>query len=296
MSHCYEFAAPDGVFGLRSEADIAAPLALYAGRWPWREVSALVQIDIDITRLDQERLSLRMRAAGDAALETDSAIDAASAALDMLIRLTMERLGPYAMLHAGSALIDGALVAFPGQSYAGKSTLALQLAARGHLLGGDDRLVVGPLDRRISDGVEGVLLGLNARIRLPVDPRAGDEFIRFVEKRRLSMPALAQRLAFVAPAAAEMAPYGRRAPLVALVIPQRRDSGGVALEPASISDIMRLLLEEFFAPHWSAAALTDAARSLAQALPRFVLRFDNSALAAAEIERLVRSGLRELAV
>jgi hypothetical protein len=291
MIHCYEFAAPAGRFGVRSAVDLADTLQLQAGRWPWAEVAALENPKIEIERSAGGSL-LRLRVAEDVTRETANLFDATSGTLDMLTRLTMEQLGPYALLHAGSAIVDGALVAFPGRSLAGKSTLALQLAARGHLLGGDDRLLIGPL-RAEGGEVEGVLLGLNARVRLPIDPRAGERFSAFVAARRLPMPGLSERLAFVAPHEAEMAPYGRRQRLAALILPQRREDGGVALEPAPISDIMRLLLEEFFAPHWPAAELTAAARAVAQVVPRFALRFDNSAQAAALVEKLVRSGFRD---
>ncbi|MDF3072731.1 MAG: hypothetical protein K0S54_398 [Alphaproteobacteria bacterium] len=292
MPHCYEFAAPHGVFRIRSEVDIAAPLKLYVGRWPWREVVDAAAADVEILRQPEGGLLVRLCHEPELTLQVEYVMESASGALDMLIRLAMEQLGAFAMLHAGSALIDGRLVAFPGRSKAGKSTLALQLALRGHLLGGDDRMLVGPLGGGAA--VDGVLLGLNARMRLPVDARAGGRFISYVEERRLEAPGLSPQLAFIAPRPQEMAPFGQRAALAALIVPVRGEEGGVALEPASFSDIMRLLLEEFYAPHWTAAELTQVARALAQAVPGFVLRFDDSAQAAAALERLARSGFREL--
>jgi hypothetical protein len=292
MLHCYEFAAPNGVFRIRSDVDIAQALKLYVGRWPWRAIAEAPAPDVEILRRPEGGLLARLCSQPQVKLEVGHVMEGAGSALDMMIRLAMEQLGAFAVLHAGSVLIDGRLVVFPGQSTAGKSTLALQLAWRGHLLGGDDRVLVGPLDGGAA--VDGVLLGLNARMRLPIDPRAGDQFIRYVEERRLAAPGLSPLLAFIAPRPQEMAPFGQRAPLAALIVPLRGDDGGVVLEPASFSDIMRLLLEEFHAPHWTAVELTQAARALAQAVPGFVLRFDDSARAAAALERLARSGFREL--
>jgi hypothetical protein len=292
MLHCYEFAAPNGVFHVRSDVDIAGPLKLYVGRWPWREVAEAPAADVEILCRPDGGFLIRLCANPAITLEVEHIIESASGALEMLIRLAMEQLGAFAVLHAGSVLIDGRLVVIPGQSTAGKSTLALQLARRGHLLGGDDRVLVGPLDGGAA--VDGVLLGLNARMRLPVDPRAGDQFIRYVEERRLAAPGVSPLLGFIAPRPQEMAPFGQRAPLAALIVPLRGEAGGVVLEPASFSDIMRLLLEEFHAPHWTAVELTQVARALAQAVPGFVLRFDDSGKAAAALERLARSGFREL--
>jgi hypothetical protein len=291
MPHCYEFAAPHGVFRIRSDVDIAAALTLYVGRWPWRELADAPVADVEILRRPQGGFLARLCAQPKVMLEVEHVMESASGALDMMIRLAMEQLGAFATLHAGSVLIDGRLVVFPGQSKAGKSTLALQLARRGHLLGGDDRVLVGPL---LGAAVDGVLLGLNARMRLPIDPRAGNGFISYVEERRLAAPGLSPLLAFIAPRPQEMAPFGHRAPLAALIVPLRGEDGGVVLEPATFSDIMRLLLEEFHAPHWTAVELTQVARALAQAVPGFVLRFDDSAKAAAALERLARSEFREL--
>jgi hypothetical protein len=291
MLHCYEFAAPNGVFRIHSAVDIAGPLELYVGRWPWREVEADAAADVEILRRAEGGFLVRLCHEPQLTLQVEHVMESASGALDMLIRLAMEQLGAFAMLHAGSALIDGRLVAFPGRSKSGKSTLALQLALRGHVLGGDDRVLVGPLGGGAA--VDGVLLGLNARMRLPVDARAGSRFIRYVEERRLAAPRLSPLLGFIAPRPQEMAPFGQRAPLAALIVPVRGEAGGVVLEPASFSDIMRLLLEEFYAPHWTAAELTQVAHALAQAVPAFVLRFDDSAKAAAALEGLARSGFRE---
>src|SRR5262245_20982514 len=107
MSYCYEFAAPNGVFGVRSAVDIAQPLQLFAGLWPWRTVAGLATVDVEISRVAAGGLRVHMPAHEGAMRQIGTEIDSASGALDMLTRLTMEQLGPYAMLHAGSALIDG---------------------------------------------------------------------------------------------------------------------------------------------------------------------------------------------
>jgi hypothetical protein len=135
---------------------------------------------------------------------------------------------------------------------------------------------------------------LNARLRLPLDPRAGRPFADHMTRLLMPAPQVTAPIGFVAPPPASVASFGQRVPIAAILLPLRRDAGGVALEPASLSDIMRGLLEQTHAPHLSAMELTEAARKLAQARPGFTLRFDDSAAAAAAVERLVRSDFRDL--
>lgn len=292
MAHHYAFAAPQGVFGVRSAIDLSEPIRFYAGRWPWRPVAAMPQPDMAVEQGDDGRFVVRLCAMPDLSLPASSPVELASAVIDVLARLCLERLGAFADLHAGSVAVDGRLIVFPGASMAGKSTLALQLMARGHLLGGDDRLLIGPLDRP-EEAIEGMMLGLNARVRLPINQRAGDAFVRFVEDRRQHASWLPRSIGFVFPRAAEMAGFGWRRPVGAIVMPLRADGGGVRLESASFSDIMKLLLEQLHAPHLAAVRLVEAARRLAHELPCFVLRFDDSAAAAQAVERLARSEFRD---
>ncbi|MGE0151814.1 MAG: hypothetical protein AB7R90_04300 [Reyranellaceae bacterium] len=290
MPYCYEFAAPAGSFGVRSDVDVAGPLKLYVGAWPWRAVADVASPDLEILRRPDGSMTLRLTAPPQIERSTGSVIESASGLLDMLMRRCLEHDPSYAGLHAGSVLIDGKLVVFPGDSHAGKSTLALQLVMRGHVMGGDDRLLVGPLVGDEAAPIEGVLMGLNARVRYPLHARAGAAFARFVDARRLPAEAISPSIGFIGFRAGELAPFGRRAPLSAIVVPVRREGGGVGLERAARSEIMRLLLEQMHAPHFSAAALTAVARAAADAVPGFVLRFDDSAQAAARIEALARSG------
>lgn len=291
MAFSYQFAAPDGAFGLHSAVDLAEPLRFYAGQWPWRAVVATTSPDIEV-EADGNGGRVRSAALPGLAQAASSSVELASTVIDVLTRLCLERLGAFADLHAGAAAIDGRLVLLPGPSLAGKSTLALQLMARGHLLGGDDRLLVGPLDRPDLP-VEGMTLGLNPRMRLPVDARAGAAFGQFIAARLQRAPWVPPSLGFVFPQAAEMAAFGWRRPLAAIVMPLRGDGGGVRLEPASPADIMKLLLEQIHAPHLPAIDLVAAARRLAQTLPGFTLHYDDSAAAAAAIERLARSEFKD---
>ncbi|MGE0155191.1 MAG: hypothetical protein AB7R90_21435 [Reyranellaceae bacterium] len=294
MPYCYEFEAPDGCFGVTSEVDLAGPLKLYVGAWPWRSVPVLAQTHVEVARQPEGGMRLHLTAQPQINRPTEYVIESASGVLDMLTRLCLEQLGPYGDLHAGSALIDGKLIVLPGESHAGKSTLALQLAARGHVLGGDDRLLMGPLTGAAEQRLEGVLLGLNARLRFPLDRRGGEAFARFVDERRLAAEAISPALGFIAPRAGELAPFGHRAPLAAIVVPLRQDSGGNALERAAFSEIMRLLLEQLHAPHLPAAQLTQAVRQAALSVPGYVLRFEDSARAAQMIEALAQSGFGDL--
>lgn len=292
MAHYYEFAAPSGRFTASSAIDIAEPIGFYAGLWPWRTIAPVAAPDIEIDAAAGGGARLRHGGAAETVQDASSGMETAAALFDMLARLCLERLDAFADVHAGSALIDGRLVLFPGPGHAGKSTLALQLMARGHVLGGDDRLLIGPLRKNAT--AEAWLLGMNARLRLPIDPRAGRDFADRMGPLLMPAPLVMASIGFVAPPPAGVAGFGQRAPIAAILLLQRRDAGGVALEPASFSDIMRGLLEQAHAPHLSALELTEAVRRLARERPGFTLRFDDSAAAAAAVERLVRSDFRDL--
>jgi len=68
--------------------------------------------------------------------------------LDQVMPLAMTLETP--VLHASSLAIDGRFVAFSGCGGAGKSTLAIALARRGHALGGDDALRVDARDAGVD--------------------------------------------------------------------------------------------------------------------------------------------------
>ena len=301
MVRFYEFAAPAGVFRVRSAVDLAAPLALYAGAWPWRAIdpapdapdapapdAPAPDTDVEITAGPDGGCTLGVVADPSLRRDAASALETAGGLIDVLTRLALERLGSYADLHAGAALVDGALVVMPGPSQAGKSTLALQLCARGHRLAGDDRLLIGPLSG--GEAITGMALGLNARARLPVHVAAGRAFADYVSDRLLATPRPVAGLGFVALRAGEAMAFGERAAIGAIVLPQRADDGGIRLEKAAPAQTMRALLEQMHAPHRPAADLVAAARALAFGRPGYVLRFDDSAAAAAAIEREMRQG------
>ena len=302
----FEFAGPVRAIRVRSALDLAEPISLQVCAWPWRalggreaaDVAIGIAADIAIESEDGWRGVLRLPGRDLPERPAESPLETASALFDVLIRLCLEQLeeqagghgGAYVDLHAGSALIDGRLVAMPGPSQAGKSTLALQLAARGHALGGDDRLLIGPFAPDPA-ALAAMTLGLNARVRLPLHATSGN-FAAFVDRRLIRLEGLPQGIGFLAPRSGEAAAFGVRAPLAGFVVPQRRDGGGIALEKASASDIMRQLLEQTHAPHLPVEALVAAVQALAGSRPGYVLRYDDSAAAAAAIETLARDGFR----
>lgn len=299
MRYRYEFAGPVLPMGVRSAVDIAEPLRLYAGRWPWRipavDEPAAAAPQIDIAADGSRGALLHIVAEPQLRQSAASPLQTAAMLVDMLARQSLLQLGSCADLHAGAAIVDGRLVVLPGASLAGKSTLALQLAARGHMLAGDDRLLIGPLGAAAAGSrIEGMALGLNARMRLPLHPAAGAEFAAFVGARLLSSPGLPSSIGFVRLQDGEAAGFGHRAPLAAFVLPERCESGGIALAPAASSQVMRLLLEQSHAPHLPVATLVAAARAMAETVPAFVLRYDDSARAAHAVEELARGGLRSV--
>ncbi len=68
------------------------------------------------------------------------------------------------MLNAGAALAGGGALVFAGESHAGKSAIALHLAAAGRTLLGDDRLLVATL----GGPPRATALGLARKVRTPL--------------------------------------------------------------------------------------------------------------------------------
>lgn len=301
MIRHFEFAGPARAILVRSALDLAEPVSLQLCAWPWRALDDLAGRDVDVL-VDSDdgwRGALSLPARPRLRSEAASPLETAGALIDMLIRLCLEQLaesghGDWADLHAGSVVIDGKLIALPGASQAGKSTLALQLAANGHVLGGDDRVLVGPLDAAGSGkGPQGLALGMNARVRLPLHADTG-RFADFVGRRLIRLEGLPEGIGFLAPLAGEAVEFGKRLPLAGFVLPQRVPGAAPALEKATASDIMRQLLEQTHAPHLPVETLMRSLRSLSAGCPGYVLRYDDSAAAAAAIEALARKGFGEL--
>jgi energy-coupling factor transporter ATP-binding protein EcfA2 len=210
-----------------------------------------------------------------------TAADPAMAAQLTMIALAvcyMRQAPELIQVHAAAAAFAGRVVAFLGDTRAGKTNLAVHLAQLGHRLYGDDRLLLR-LDpaARSESAVQAVGLGLSPRVRLPLPRDAGAEFARFVAAR--SVLTLEQR-AILALRPGEIAPLGEAAPLGALIVLARRDGAVTALCPARADVAMRSLLSNSLAPHLEPDELVGRVAALVSGRPCFTLEYGRARAAA----------------
>jgi hypothetical protein len=140
-------------------------------------------------------------------------------------------------LHGAAARIGEGLVSFPSVQRAGKSTLCIALAARGHTIYGDDVLAIEPEESR------GVALGIAPRLRKPLSKSLDARLLRFVNER--AGPA-DRRWVYVGLRDGEIAPLGETAPIEAFVLLQR-GARGSRLEPVPKSEMLKEILLQNFA-------------------------------------------------
>lgn len=140
-------------------------------------------------------------------------------------------------LHAAAVEIGGRLVCIPAVGQSGKSSLCVELTARGCRLFCDDVL---PIDPATGDGFA---MGIAPMMRrpLPASPRA--KLAEFASQR---MGLRHRRWMYIALAKDEIAPFGARAPIGAVVLLNRKSAARAQLEPLSPAVALReMLLQDF---------------------------------------------------
>ena len=131
----------------------------------------------------------------------------------------------YFTLHCAAVQLGVGIVLFPGGHRAGKSLLTVALAARGHMVFGDDVVAIDPTANKA------LALGMLPRIRLPLPPQAVDRNLRdFLDRHAIFGDVEQQYLDIEASYLAEV---GRLLPIKAIVQLKRSNKAG----PASLSDV-----------------------------------------------------------
>ena len=169
--------------------------------------------------------------------------DPVDAVCDFLVDLTKAYIAgntSLLCLHCAAAVMGDGLVVFPSYYRAGKSTLAVCLAAGGVKLFGDDVL---PIDTKTS---QGIAAGILPRLRLPLPEDASEPFRRHVDGRQGPR---SRKFLYVDPGPDLLAPFGSRAPIKAIVHLKRRQEGGsepAVLTKTAKSELMkRAILQNF---------------------------------------------------
>lgn len=179
-------------------------------------------------------------------------------------------------LHTAGIEFDGRAVIFPCVQKAGKSTLSIQLALRGHRLLGDDVVALS------ATGREAVSLGLLPRLRLPLPTRVvDDEFVRFVGRHRGLSDDYWQ---YVDLGEREIAPLWTTLPVSGIVLLERGAEGPPVLEPLKKSAAMKALIDRNFGRMRDPNRIFDSLRDLAFHSDCMVLRFTRPADAARLLE------------
>jgi len=266
-------AGPAGAIRIEGAGPLWPILRTLAPAWPDALAEAAVATVRAVRRSEGWRIASTAYAAP--AYAFADGFEAASGLLGAALGTWVACGGDRLALHAAAVEFGGRLVLLLGDNFAGKSTLAVALAARGARLWADDRIVLleGP------DGPQGETLALRPKLRLPLPAEADAATLAFVAARQaaLSPDVVCLRLGPAeAPAFAASAPVGR---LYALARDPAR-SLPPAATPVGRGEATRLLLAAGFAPQLDGAARLARTLGLAERLPLRRLAYRDSFAAA----------------
>ena len=169
-----------------------------------------------------------------------------------------------ACLHCAALEFDRGLVLLIGHYRAGKSTLAVHLAAAGARLYCDDIL---PID---ATGSLGVAPGFLPRLRLPLAPNLSQRFLNFLGRREGPRN---KKSFYVALRDDEIAPLGTKAPIVGIVRLKRHDEGRPVLVPTTRSEMLRTVLRRNIARGLPTRDLLDRLHPVVEEASCFTLNY-----------------------
>lgn len=278
---------PEGSAITVRHADILlAHLPLFLTGWPIKRIDAGGDdtADIDVIQQAGDKFLIVRRGAGADEQLFDDEFNAANGLSGALVAAYVARQPDKVCFHASSAKVGPGLVVLLGDSLAGKSSVALHLAASGYRLFGDDRLAV-------SFGETGApmaqCLGLTPKIRLPLPDDCGQHFAEYIDA---FTEVRDDSSVYLKLWEGEAAVFLEKAPVTAFVILERRETGPCALLPTSRPEIAKTLLSTCFSPHVETTSLVPAMTQLASAAGGHKLSFSSSREAAAMLAAALRDG------
>lgn len=264
---------------VRMDAALVDELSVLIAEWPWRRVKPARRWHVRIVAAAPGYCVTERR--GREVLETfyPTAPHAMGAFTGALIAAALRQTQDTISLHAGAACFSRGAVVVIGPSMAGKSSVALHMAAHGGRLLGDDSIA-------IADG-RALSFGLAPKLRLPMPADAGRLFTRFASAR---LRRAQSGIAHLRLRREEAARFGQGAPLRGIVILKREEEGTHRLLPIDRSAAMRALVTHGFAPQLGAAALVARLGAVANRTPAYTLAFSRSREAARTLRRLLEGG------
>ncbi len=140
-------------------------------------------------------------------------------------------------LHCSAVEFGGRIVLFPADKKAGKSTLTMRLAEKGHRVFGDDVVAIEPRHGHAMS------LGLAPRLRLPLAAAEGQAHADYVASRKGPSD---KKYQYMNLHQSEFAPLGETRPISGVVLLARNDTGGATLEPVNRGTAVKHMIRKNF--------------------------------------------------
>ena len=171
-------------------------------------------------------------------------------------------------LHAAAVEFDGGLSVFPSTHQAGKSTLAVLLAAGGARVFADD---VTPIDP--TAGSIGVSPGLLPRLRLPLPDDLSPKSIDFINSHQGPK---SESFLYVDMDKNALAPLGTRATVNRIILLEREPGVVAELIPASNSEILKHTIMQSIGHEVGALEMLDNLNAMVAGAECLRLRYGTS--------------------
>lgn len=285
----WAFGPPESEIRVGNAESLLAHLPFFLSGWPCRRLDDADRgaLDIQIVERPDNKIEIDLTGPGATTALFDNEFDAADGLASALVAAFIERQAGTLCLLASSAQFGPGLVVLLGDSLAGKSSVALHMAAAGYRLFGEDRLAV-----RTGDGGEamGLCLGLTPKVRLPLPDDCGKRFAEYVDSFTEIRDDSA---AYLKLWEGEAAVFLEQSPIAAFVLLNRAEAGTCEMAPASRLAILKALLAQCFAPHIKVQDLMPAVTDLALGVAGYELNFSNSGDAAALLTATLRDKPRK---
>lgn len=284
------FGPEGGEITVRDADILLAHLPLFLTGWPLKRIDAVVGdiANIDVVQLSDGRIEIVRHGAGPDEQVFDNEFSAANGLSGALVAAYVAGRDDKVCFHASGARIGSGLAVLLGDSFAGKSSVALQLAAAGYRLFADDRLAVS-LDGADAPPAQcfGQCLGLTPKVRLPLPDDCGSRFREYVAA---FTEVRDDGAAYLKLWDGEAAVFLEESPVSAFVILERTGTGPCSLLPVSRPEIAKTLLSTCFSPHIDTRTLVPAMTRLAANADGYKLTFSSSREAAAVLAGALRNG------